>query len=287
MGLGGPRPSRRCLAVLDLSHCVDVTRKAMVNLRHRVAAMRVMKCLPMVLMRSAAAGPGLHQAGYISRISGGAMGASSFVTSREPSGGAPTATVRLAPARTVVTKLAALVTACLPLLRRPQAAQFVGGLTNLCSRLGRYRTSVAGTMQRLHQLVGTSFRCLGPNSAARLRNGSARLTNLRPAIRTWPGRWQTTRSASRSVPDLGRARLRPAPLVAWLPYESASPRVLALPPLSEAPRWTQLGRGVVPSLLRRLVSMATHAWMSKLVLMLPLGMHILQWPVGAAASIAA
>ncbi len=136
LGLGGPRPATRCRIVLDRNHCVDGARSAMVILRHIVAGVRVVKCLPTILMCSEAASPGPRRTGSTSRTSGGATGASSSVMYRPLNGGASTATTALASPAAVVTKLAALVTTCLPPLR-PRAAQFVGGLTVLCSRLGR------------------------------------------------------------------------------------------------------------------------------------------------------
>ncbi len=212
------------------SICQGSHRAAIALMRNIVAVPLSVTRLHMVYtaLLPAASGPLLR--GYISPILATEMGASSSGILRSASAGDWTIATRTPMVVACeATKLTAVnwrdVATC-SVLRR-HVAQFEGGLTIYCSRLGRARLRTVGLPPMSMEFAGTGRRCLGPRLAVPRRLGGSKRPAWPPATRTSRSRWPTTPSASRRGPGLATPPLNPALLLALPPFEPVLPTVLA------------------------------------------------------------
>ncbi len=156
-----------------------------------------------------------------------ATGANSCVMCNSPSAGACTAILEpMNVNRDVipVPTTGALLAAATCKAQRRRVAQFEGGLTTPCSRLGRRVRRTVGMIPVGFQFEGTSLRRLGPRPIALLPQGGDRKLAWPPATPTSRSPWRTTPSALRRRRGSARPRQRPALHAAWRQFVHASQR---------------------------------------------------------------
>ncbi len=228
--MGGPPRATPCLVMIAFSVLLGSVRAVIMRLGNIAAVLRPAMRLRMVYVALLPAASGPHPSGCISLTLATEMEASLSGTLRSTSAGAWALAARTPMVAACVTTRPTAVDLWAEATRgvpRHRAAQFKGGLTVSCSRLGRARRRTVGLPSKSMEFVGTSLRCLGPRLAVPLRLGGSKRPAWPPATRTLRSRWPTTPSASRRGPGLATPPLNPALLLALPPFEPVLPTVLA------------------------------------------------------------